>query len=146
MSNNSYTQSTSNFENFRKEHKDEWHFDPSVKSNDYEYLGRLKTNFGPILELMKDDTNFKLIQIVEENPAHSALNERIEEFKKWGFTEHNTKSFQMTDKDFPEIFKPFKEFSRLEHCNVVALKQYPGLFLPWHIDTLVGIRNKVILF
>jgi hypothetical protein len=48
----------------------------------------------------------------------------------------------MTDKDFPEIFKPFKEFSGLDLCNVVALKQYPGQCLPWHIDTLVGIRNE----
>ena len=142
MSKESYIQSTSNFEKFRDEHKDEWHFDPSVKSTDYQYLGRLKTNFQPILELMNDDTNFNLIQIVEENPEHSALNQRIEEFKKWGFTQHNTKSFQMTDKQFPEIFKPFKEFSGLEHCNVVALKQYPGQFLPWHIDTLVGIRKE----
>ena len=49
---------------------------------------------------------------------------------------------KVKDEDFPEIFKPFKEFSKLENCTVVALKQYPGQCLPWHTDTLVGIRKK----
>ena len=142
MSEKQYTQSTSNFEAYREENKDNWHFDPSVKSNDYEYLGKLNVDFNPLLELMKDDKNFKEFRIVEKIGGHEKLNSRIEEFRKWGFSEHNTKSFQMTDKDFPEIFKPYKEFSGLDFCNVVALKQYPGQFLPWHIDTLVGIRKE----
>jgi len=142
MSGKDYSQSTSNFESFRKENKSNWHFDPSVESNDYEYLGKLDVNFTPLLELMKDDKNFKEIRIAEENKGHEKLNSRIDEFRKWGFTEHNTKSLQMADKDFPEVFKPFKEFSGLDFCNVVALKQYPGQCLPWHIDTLVGIRNE----
>ena len=137
-----YAQSTSNFEAYREENKDNWHFDPSVKSNDYEYLGKLNVDFNPLLELMKDDKNFKEFRIVEKIEGHDKLNSRIEEFRKWGFSEHNTKSLQMTDKDFPEIFKPYKEFSGLNFCNVVALKQYPGQFLPWHIDTLVGIRKE----
>ena len=142
MSEDSYKQTTDTFENFKKRASSSWHFDPSINSKDFEYLGRLKTNFEPILELMNDDKNFKLIKIVDENVDHPDLTERINEFKKWGFTEHNTKSLQMKDEDFPEIFKPFKEFSKLEHCTVVALKQYPGQCLPWHIDTLVGIRKK----
>ena len=142
MSEKQYTQSTSNFEAHREENKDNWHFDPSVKSNDYEYLGKLNVDFNPLLELMKDDKNFKEFRIVEKIEGHEKLNSRIEEFRKWGFSEHNTKSLQMTDKDFPEIFKPYKEFSGLNFCNVVALKQYPGQFLPWHIDTLVGIRKE----
>ena len=142
MSGKDYSQSTSNFESFRKENKSNWHFDPSIESNDYEYLGRLDVDFNPLLELMKDDKNFKEFRMVEKMKGHEKLNSRIEEFRKWGFTEHNTKSLQMTDKDFPEVFKPFKEFSGLDFCNVVALKQYPGQCLPWHIDTLVGIRNE----
>ena len=142
MSKDSYKQTTDTFENFKERANSSWHFDPSVNSKDFEYLGRLKTNFEPILELMNDDKNFKLIKIVDENVDHPDLTERINEFKKWGFTEHNTKSLQMKDEDFPEIFKPFKEFSGLDFCNVVALKQYPGQCLPWHIDTLVGIRNE----
>jgi len=142
MADESYLQSTSTFENFRKEHKDDWHFDPSIKSQDHTYLGRLKTDFEPLLNLMKDDKNFKVIHIVEKNKEHQALDERIDEFRRWGYTENNTISLQMTDKDFPEILKPFKEFSGFDKCSIVALKQYPGQFLPWHIDTLVGIRKE----
>ena len=137
-----YSQDTSNFEDFRDENKNKWHFDPAIKSNDYEYLGRLNVNFAPLLNLMKDDDNFTEFRIVNKIDGHEKLNSRIEEFRKWGYTEDNTVSLQMTDKNFPEIFKPFKEFSGLDLCNVVALKQYPGQFLPWHIDTLVGIRKE----
>jgi len=142
MNEKQYSQSTSNFENFRNENKDKWHFDPTIKSNDYEYLGKLNLNLSPLLELMKNDDNFTEFRIVEKINEYEKLNSRIEEFRKWGYSEHNTMSLQMTDKDFPEVFKPFKEFSGLDHCNVVALKQYPGQFLPWHIDTFVGIRNE----
>ena len=38
MSEKQYSQSTSNFEKFSKENKDDWHFDPSIKSDDFEYL------------------------------------------------------------------------------------------------------------
>ena len=142
MAGKSYLQSTSTFENFRKEHKDDWHFDPSIKSQDFTYLGKLKTDFEPLLNLMKDDKNFKVFHIAEKNKEHQELDERINEFRRWGYTENNTISLQMTDKDFPEILKPFKEFGGFDKCNIVALKQYPGQFLPWHIDTLVGIRKE----
>tara|TARA_Y100001936_G_scaffold225417_1_gene243884 strand:+ start:28746 stop:29402 length:657 start_codon:yes stop_codon:yes gene_type:complete len=126
---------------FKEENKDKWHFDPSRDSQDFTYLGRLKTNFTPLLDLMKDDKNFTEFRIVEEIKEHGTLSERIKGFREWGFTEHNTKSLQITDKEFPEILKPFKEFAGFGDCNVVALKQYPGQFLPWHQDTYVGFRK-----
>jgi len=43
---------------FKEKNKDNWHFDPSQKSQDFTYLGRLKTNFEPLLDLMKNDENF----------------------------------------------------------------------------------------
>ena len=48
-------QKNSYWDNFTSEHKNDWHFDPSIKSQDYEYVGRLKTNFKPLLDLMNDD-------------------------------------------------------------------------------------------
>ena len=43
---------------FKEKNKDNWHFDPSEKVQDFTYLGRLKTDFGPLIDLMKNDTTF----------------------------------------------------------------------------------------
>jgi len=130
------------WEKFMKEHKDDWHFDPTKKSQDFEYVGRLEIDFKPLLDLMKDDKKFTEFRIVEEIKEHSSLSERINGFKEWGFTEHNTISLQITDKEYPEILKPFKEFGGFGDCNVVVLKQYPGQFLPFHQDTYVGFKKE----
>ena len=133
---------SSHWLSFKQENKDNWHFDPSMKSQDFTYLGRLKTDFAPLIDLMKDDKNFTEYIMVQNIKKHdSKLSERIQGFRDWGYTEHNTKSLQITDKEFPEILKPFKEFAGFGDCNVVALKQYPGQFLPWHHDTYVGFRK-----
>ena len=49
---------------------------------------------------------------------------------------------QITDSEFPEIFEPYKKFPGFGDCKVVALKQYPGQFLPWHQDTYVGFKKE----
>ena len=50
--------SNSYWESFKEQNKDLWHFDPSVKSEDFAYVGRLKTSFKPLLDLMSDDKNY----------------------------------------------------------------------------------------
>jgi len=130
------------WESFKEKNKDNWHFDPSAKSEDFTYIGRLKTNFKPLLDLMSDDKNYKEYIIVEKIKEHGVLTDRIKAFKEWGFNEHNTKSLQITDSEFPEIFEPYKKFAGFGDCKVVALKQYPGQFLPWHEDTYVGFRQE----
>ena len=47
------------WQSFVEQNKNLWHFDPSVKSKDFTYIGRLKTDFKPLLDLMSDDKNFK---------------------------------------------------------------------------------------
>jgi hypothetical protein len=134
--------SNSYWESFKEQNKDLWHFDPSVKSEDFVYVGRLKTNFKPLLDLMSDDKNFKEYVIVDKIKEHDVLSDRIKGFNEWGFDEHNTKSLQITDSEFPEIFEPYKKFAGFGNCKVVALKQYPGQFLPWHEDTYVGFKKE----
>jgi hypothetical protein len=70
------------------------------------------------------------------------VNKKAQAFRDWGFNEHNTSSLQITDDEFPEIFEPYKKFGGFGECTVVALKQYPGQFLPWHQDTYVGFRKR----
>ena len=120
-----------------------WHFDPSINSQDFTYIGRLKTDFKPLLELMADDKNFKEYIIAQQIKEHETeLSERIKAFNEWGFNEHNTKSLQITDSEFPEIFEPYMKFAGFGNCKAVALKQYPGQFLPWHEDTYVGFKKE----
>ena len=131
------------WQSFIKKNKDLWHFDPSVESKDFTYIGRLKTDFKPLLDLMSDDKNFKEYLVAQQIKEHEAeLNERIKAFNEWGFNDHNTKSLQITDSEFPEIFEPYKKFAGFGECKVVALKQYPGQFLPWHQDTYVGFKKE----
>ena len=134
------------WENFVKENKDvSWHFDPGKKTQDYTYVGKLKIDFQPLLDLMKDDKNFKEFIIAAKNDEFSddhVVNKKAEAFRDWGFNEHNTSSLQITDDEFPEIFEPYKKFTGFGECTAVALKQYPGQFLPWHQDTYVGFRKK----
>ena len=134
------------WEDFVRENKDVlWHFDPGKKTQDYDYMGNLKLDFQPLLDLMKDDNNFKEFIIADKNDEFSGdlvLNKRVQAFRDWGYNEHNTSSLQITDDQFPEIFEPYKKFTGLGDCIVVALKQYPGQFLPWHQDTYAGCRKK----
>jgi|TARA_Y100000782_G_C10080345_1_gene221727 hypothetical protein len=137
--------SNSYWESFKEQNKDSWHFDPGKKTQDYIYIGRLETDFQPLLDLMKDDKNFKEFIIASKNdefPDNSTVNEKAQAFRDWGYNEYNTSSLQITDEQFPEIFEPYKKFAGFGECTVVALKQNPGQFLPWHHDTYVGFRKK----
>ena len=91
---------------------------------------------------MSDDKNYKKYVIVEKIKEHSVLSDRIKAFNEWGYNENNTRSLQITDSEFPEIFEPYKKFAGFGECKVVALKQYPGQFLPWHEDTYVGFKKE----
>jgi hypothetical protein len=133
------------WEQFVKDNKDSWHFDPNRNTDDYEYVGRLETNFQPLLDLMKNDENFKEFVIAEKNnefPEDSIVNKKVRQFQDWGYSGHNTSSLQITDDEFLEIFEPYKKFAGFGESTVVALKQYPGQFLPWHQDTYVGFRKR----
>ena len=131
------------WQSYVEQNKSLWHFDPSINSQDFTYIGRLKTDFKPLLELMADDKNFKEYIIAQQIKEHEAeLSERIKAFNEWGFNEHNTKSLQITDSEFPEIFEPYMKFAGFGNCKAVALKQYPGQFLPWHEDTYVGFKKE----
>ena len=137
--------SNSYWESFKEQNKDSWHFDPGKKTQDYIHIGRLETDFQPLLDLMKDDKNFKEFIIASKNdefPDNSTVNEKAQAFRDWGYNEYNTSSLQITDEQFPEIFEPYKKFAGFGECTVVALKQNPGQFLPWHHDTYVGFRKK----
>ena len=137
--------SNSYWESFKEQNKDAWHFDPGKKTQDFTHVGTLKTDFQPLLDLMKDDKNFKesiIAAKTDEFDNDSIVNKKAQAFRDWGYTEHNTSILKITDKEFPKIFEPYVKFSGFGECTAVALKQKPGQFLPWHQDTYVGFRKE----
>ncbi len=136
---------TSYWESFKEQNKDMWHFDPKQNTQDFTHIGTLKTNFQPLLDLMKDDKNFKEEIIAakdDEWKDNSIANQKAQQFREWGYNEHNTSILKISYEEYPEVFEPYVKFAGFGECAAVALKQKPGQFLPWHQDTYVGFRKE----
>ncbi|SVE22177.1 uncharacterized protein METZ01_LOCUS475031, partial [marine metagenome] len=107
--------------------------------------GTLKTNFQPLLDLMKDDKNFKEEIIAakdDEWKDNSIANQKAQQFREWGYNEHNTSILKISYEEYPEVFEPYVKFAGFGECAAVALKQKPGQFLPWHQDTYIRFRKE----
>ena len=136
---------TSYWESFKEQNKDMWHFDPKQKTQDFTHIGTLKTNFQPLLDLMKDDKNFKEEIIAakdDEWKDNSIANQKAQQFREWGYNEHNTSILKISYEEYPEVFEPYVKFAGFGECAAVALKQKPGQFLPWHQDTYIRFRKE----
>ena len=137
--------SSSYWESFKEQNKDAWHFDPRKKTQDYTHVGTLKTDFQPLLDLMKDDKNFKEEIIAakdDEWKDNSVANQKAQQFREWGYNEHNTSILKISYEEYPEVFEPYVKFAGFGECAAVALKQKPGQFLPWHQDTYIRFRKE----
>ena len=136
---------TSYWESFKEQNKDMWHFDPKQNTQDFTHIGTLKTNFQPLLDLMKDDKNFKEEIIAakdDEWKDNSIANQKAQQFREWGYNEHNTSILKISYEEYPEVFEPYVKFAGFGECAAVALKQKPGQFLPWHQDTYIRFRKE----
>jgi len=136
---------TSYWESFKEQNKDMWHFDPKQNTQDFTHIGTLKTNFQPLLDLMKDDKNFKEEIIAakdDEWKGNSIANQKAQQFREWGYNEHNTSILKISYEEYPEVFEPYVKFAGFGECAAVALKQKPGQFLPWHQDTYIRFRKE----
>jgi len=131
---------------YKKSLKD-WHYDPMLPSTDYQYVGRIITDF---------DTHLKNIDW--GNPEHGVDLWPEDDLKpmdihnlSWGkkdnikvcYTEHNTQKYQLFNSDnIPKLFYDIAEISGLENYSVALFKQNPGQINPWHFDTYQGVVNK----
>lgn len=131
------------WEHFKMNNKELWHFDPSKKEVNYTLIARLKTDFSNLLELIKDDTVFA--KVVLTNPVETdnpdILN-RIESFRKWGYNEYNSLTYQLYDYQFPEIFSKYTALTYLMNPSAFLLKQNPGQAVPWHYDTFFSYMKN----
>jgi hypothetical protein len=133
------------WENYKKENKKLWHFKPNLKSKDYQYIGRISTNFTDINKLVKNNKKKHMLYVVNEDKKYKnfKLNSRISSFKKWGYKKDQTQFYQYFSDEFPNIFKRFINFSKLDFATGSIIKQYPGNILPWHYDTHVTFKSKI---
>tara|TARA_X000000950_G_C13786926_1_gene607678 strand:+ start:458 stop:1111 length:654 start_codon:yes stop_codon:yes gene_type:complete len=131
------------WKNFKNENKGIWHFDPMKKSNDSIYVGNLNADFSKFISISKNLKYFKKIVVAENfKSSNKDVTKRIKEFRKWGFNEHNTISYQCFDDDYPKFFEKFNTVSNLINSTSYLIRQDPGQSLPWHYDTFIGYMKK----
>jgi len=142
---------------YRKSKKD-WHYDPSVKSKDCKYIGRIMNfDFSLIkkkLEKKKEEIATKLYEEDLKNGTliPSQLNpESIAASKldhiKHGYNEHNSKYTQWIDNrdKLPKEFDELKNICGLDYVTIACFKQDPGNTNPWHSDKFGGVKKKINL-
>ena len=131
--------------NFKKNHSKLWHFNPTKKSKDYQYVGKIITNFKDTDKFLKNNRKKHSLHVVNDDKKYknSKLNSRITSFRKWGYKKEQTQFYQYFSDDYPKIFKRFIEFSNLDLATSSVIKQYPGNILPWHYDTHVNFKSKI---
>lgn len=132
------------WENYKKKNKKLWHFSPDIKSKDYQFIGKIKTDFTDIDNFLKNKKKKYINNVVNEDKkfGDAKLNYRINSFKKWGYKKDQTQFHQYFSDEFPKIFKRFINFSKLDYAVGSIVKQDPGNILPWHYDTHITFRNK----
>jgi len=132
--------------NYKKSLKD-WHYDPSIKSIDCQYVGRIKNDLSLFLKNIDWGPVEHGVDIWPEDKLKPMNVENLSWGKKdnitAGYTEHNTKKYQLFNSPaIPEIFYKIAKSTGLENYSVTLFKQPPGQINPWHFDTYQGVVNK----
>ena len=133
------------WKNFKKKHIKLWHFNPNLKTKDYQYVGKINTSFKETDKFLTNNKKKHCLYVVDEDKKYKnlKLNTRIASFKKWGYKKDQTQFYQYFSDEYPKIFKKIIEFSKLDLATSSIIKQYPGNILPWHYDTHVNFKSKV---
>ena len=126
------------WESYKKKNIKLWHFKPDVKSKDYQFVGRIVTDFTDIDKILKNKKKKYSNSVVNDEKKYnnSKLNYRI---LLCGFGQ--TEFYHYFSSEFPKIFKRFIDFSNLDFATASIVKQYPGNILPWHYDTHITFKN-----
>ena len=138
-----------------KKSKKDWHYNPTIKSKDCRYLGRIKNlkfkNFKLKLSkkdekssvtLFKDDF-LKGKRIPTQLSPNSIGATKLDHIKH-GYNDHNSKFYQWIDTidKMPNEFKKIKELSGLDFATVACFRQDPGNTNPWHFDTYLSALER----
>ena len=125
----------------RKELND-WHYDPMIKSVDYEYVGRFIgiEKYNDIIEWpeMTSGVNFP----VNENSDPNSLPEQQKrDNKNWGYTPEATRKYHLYD-NVPEKHNEIGKLTGLKNYTVALMKQPAGATNPWHYDSHFALGQK----
>lgn len=134
------------WENIKKKFKQNYHFNTKSKKKDYQYIGNVLTDYSKIDSLInKIPKIYKVTHAIEKAPklANKEVLDRIKAFKNWGYTEFNTKYYQVFSNDHKKIFEKFIKLTGLEQATASIILQYPGHTIPWHYDTHINFYKKI---
>jgi hypothetical protein len=118
------------------------HFD-----TDYLYCGRLDLPWSQIeqdLTLVVNDQTRNLPVVDDQTLLGTPLYELHGEYKKYGYTQHNTKLWKTTSGGDKLDFSWEKQVADqlpLDHAIVTVTRQDVGQTLPWHMDRFFYLKK-----
>jgi len=114
--------------------------------SDFVNCGKINANWDIIfkdLETVKDEQT-KNWSIIHNSTYDDDAEEVCNEYLKYGYNEHNTKSWKTTNFDPPITFDWFDNLSNqlpLDNPIVTIHRQDPGQTLPWHFDRFFMMKR-----
>ncbi len=139
---------------YKKSLKD-WHYDPSVPSNDAVYIGRITNlDFSSIklkikqkesengIKLYEDD--FKNGKLIPSQLSPDSVGAVKLDHIRHGYNKYNSRYTQWIDNrdDLPTDFNTIKNLCSLKDATIACFKQEPGHTNPWHFDTYQGAVER----
>ena len=125
-----------------------WHYDPSSKKTDLQYVGRFvhKDMEKYVQEAVSrftaddeyDEVSFKGKPFNEE--AKQIMEGYHNDLTNAGFTTHNTGGRQT--RNLPNFFTVMAQASGLWNPQIMFLEQPPGKCIPWHRDSYNNYRRN----
>ena len=142
---------------YKKSTKD-WHYDPSVKSKDCKFIGRItnlnfkkyKSKFidkKPESSVKLYDDDFKNGKIIPTQLSPNSIGACKLDHIKHGYNDNNSLYCQWIDNrdEMPKVFRKIKKFSGLDFATIACMKQEPGNTNPWHFDNYLGALKRANL-
>ena len=132
-----------------KKSKKDWHYDPSIPSQDCQHIGRFVGEFSDFESVMDGVSDGHAVDIYPEDDLKPLDEDNISWGKKGyleaGYHEYNTRRYQVTSENFnkfPEFCYKIADMCGLDHRSIAMIKQPPGNVVPWHFDTYKMVRKK----
>lgn len=130
-----------------KKSSGDWHYNPMIKSTDYQYIGRaVNVDFSEKLKNINWGEPETAVDIWEEDKNKPMDIHNLAWGKQQhidaGYTKHNTKKYQLFNDEKIEFLYEIADMSGLENYSVALFRQDPGQTNPWHFDTYRGVVEK----
>ena len=127
-----------------KKSLNDWHYDPSVPSIDYQYVGRFVYDFSSCLNDIVWPPEESCVEVYPEDAKKEKnLSWGKEDSRSWGFTDHNSAKQYLSYRNHPEripsVFQKIAKMSGLENPIIGLTRFRPGQIHPWHFDTYQGV-------